>query len=116
MVDHSKGANDHLLQMLVEEVERSDANRRGHVVVELAILTMLIDAKIVTIEEAAQRIELIQSKLPAVYQEPDVGLRVKMITEWLRGHAKGPPGKWRPLVIEGGLSQETASDQFLPKS
>lgn len=89
-------------EQLAFQAVRVDANRRGHVVIELAILTMLIDAKLVTIEEAAMRIEQIQSGLPEVYQDPEVSLRTKFVTDWLRSHTRQPAKQWQPVVIEGG--------------
>lgn len=102
-------AHQHLVDLVFDQAVRADADRRGHFVIELATLTLLIDAKIVTIEEAAQRIEKIQGVLPEQYQAEDVTLRVKHITEWLRGHVKQPRGQWHPVVIQGGLDpkQET---------
>jgi hypothetical protein len=107
---------DSATRLIIDHMVRADANRRGHIVVELATLTLMIDAKLVTIEEAAQRIEKIQSVLPPAYQAEDVSLRVKWITDWLRDHDKKPREPWRPLVIEGGLDQDQISDPDLPKT
>lgn len=107
--------DDPSARFIVDIMTRADADRRGHVAVELAILTMMIDAKLVTIEEAALRIEKIQSVLPEPYQADDVALRVKLITEWLRGHIKQPENQWRPVVIEGGLDQMRETDPDQPK-
>jgi hypothetical protein len=95
---------------------RSDADRRAHVVVELAALTLLIDAKLATIEEAAQRIEQIQGKLLESYRAEDVSQRLKLITTWLRGHIRQPPGQWTPVVIEGGRDRDLPPDQGPQKS
>jgi hypothetical protein len=81
---------DSATRLIIDHMVRADANRRGHIVVELATLTLMIDAKLVTIEEAAQRIEKIQSVLPPAYQAEDVSLRVKWITDWLRDHEEAP--------------------------
>jgi len=81
--------------IIIEQAERIDANRKGHVVVELATITLLIDAGLVTTEQVAQRIEEIQSVLPDPYRDEAVSLRVRAITEWLRGHEKQPPTGWK---------------------
>jgi len=89
---------------------RIDANQRSNMAVHLAILTLLIDAKIITIEEAASRIEQIPSVLPKAYQGEDVSMRLKWFTTWLRANAKQPPRQWNPVVIDGGLDNGKNSD------
>jgi hypothetical protein len=108
--------SDGWLEHYVELLGRSDADRRAHVVVELAALTLLIDAKLATIEEAAQRIEQIQGKLLESYRAEDVSQRLKLITTWLRGHIRQPPGQWTPVVIEGGRDRDLPPDQGPQKS
>jgi hypothetical protein len=107
-------ANQALIQMVGDLATRADADRRAHVVVDLATLTILIDAKLVTIEEAAARIEKIQSVLQEPYRAEDVSARIKIVTEWLRSHVKQPSGQWTPVVIQGGLDQNPMNDPEPP--
>jgi len=103
-----------LAARIVTEADRADANRRGHAVIELALLTLVIDAKLATIEQVVQRIQSIRESLPEPFQAEDVGQRVRWITEWLLSHVDRPRGRWTPQVIEGGLDQSSASDQEPP--
>lgn len=95
-----------ILKQLMEGAERTDENRHGHVIAELAIITILIDAKLVTIEQACERLELIQSVLPERYQTDEAKLRVRFLTEWLRGHVTRDTPGWTPKVIEGGKDRD----------
>ena len=91
-----------LLDMCVANTYAIDGNRRGATVVELAILTLLIDGKPVTIEGAIRRIEEIHKTQPDKYHDDHTANRLKLITEWLRAHIAQPRGRWTPVVIEGG--------------
>lgn len=110
MASDTPDAGQFFLREMMEAAERVDENRHGHVIAELAIMTILIDAKIVTIEEACERLELIQSVLPERYQSDQAKLRVRLLTEWLRGHVKPDaspdPQGWTPQVIEGGKNDD----------
>jgi len=109
-------ADAQTLDFLVQHMGRTEADRLGHVIVEFATLSLLVDAKLTTVEEAAQRIELIQSVLPEPYRADDVTERVKLATAWLRSFVKQPRGQWRPVVIEGGLGQDAIDDPTLSNS
>jgi hypothetical protein len=95
---------------------QTDSDRRSNLVVDLATLTLLIDAKLVTTEQAAQRIEKIQSVLPAQYQTEDVNARLKLATVWLRSHVEQPTGQWRPVLIQGGFDQRRDDGPPQPKT
>ena len=91
------------IAMVLEDIAtRVDENQSGHVVAELAIITLLIDLKLVTIEQVCERLELIQSVLPERHQSDGTKLRTRLLTEWLRGHARPEGPRWTPQVIEGG--------------
>ncbi len=102
---------DVLTNLLVEEVARRDHDRRAGVVAQLAALTILIDAKLVSAEAAAQRLELILSVMPEPYQDEGVVQRVSLLTGWLRGHIRQDGPRWTPAVIEGGKDQGSEPDQ-----
>lgn len=99
-----------LLNMAADNAGRVDANRQAHTVVELSLLSFLVDAKIATIDQICQRIELIHSGSPPQYQTDEVKLRLKFVTDWLRGHEKRPRPEWTPEVIQGGLDQSAQTD------
>lgn len=94
--------NQAIAELLADITTRVDENRSGHVVAELAIITFLIDLKLVTIEQVCERLELIQSVLPERHQSDGAKLRTQFLTEWLRGHVRPEGPRWTPQVIEGG--------------
>jgi hypothetical protein len=79
-----------------------DIERRARLVTDLATITLLIDAGIVSAEEAAQRIELIQRLMPESFQTDPVSLELKAATGYLRQHAPQDRVPWQPAVIQGG--------------
>jgi hypothetical protein len=95
-----------------------DANRWTSLVVDLAILTMLIDAEIVTIDQAIQRIMHIHGVLPAPYEKADTSTWIKFIVQWLqrqqehREKQQRPP--WQPVVIEGDRDLDYQVDDGEP--
>lgn len=94
-----------LLDQMFDLVVRVDENRSGHIIAELAIITLLIDAKIATIPQVCERLELIQSVLPERHQTDGAKLRTRFLTEWLRGHMRPKAQGWTPQVIEGGKDE-----------
>lgn len=94
-----------LTGLLIDTMARVDNNRRGHVVADLAIFTILIDAGLLTIQQACERLELIQSSLGENYQTDEAKLRTQQLIEWLRAHEKPGPRGWSPRVIQGGKDQ-----------
>ena len=93
------------LVILLETIAKMDDNRRGQVVADLAIFTLLVDAKLATIEQVCERLELIQSSLGELYQTDEAKLRTRALTDWLRAHDKPDEPRWTPVVIEGGKDQ-----------
>lgn len=92
--------NQALTDMILDTVTRVDNNRRGAIVTDIAILTLLIDTGLITTEAACKRIDHIQSVLPPNYQSDEVSLRTSFITEWLR--RQQPSTGWTPTIIPGG--------------
>jgi len=92
-----------------------DANFRTSVAVDLATITLLVDARLVTIEQAAQRIEEIQRTLSERFQTPDIAERIAFLTRWLRAHDKPQRSGWTPVVIQGGLDQAPDADPTPPE-
>lgn len=104
-----------VIEQLSLGIDRANTDRRARAVVELATLTLLIDAGIVTIEKAAQRILEIQCVLPEPYQAPAVNQKLVQITAWLRSHDKSSRSGWIPEALEGGPDPAPADDPFDPK-
>jgi hypothetical protein len=82
---------------------RIDAHWRSTLVIQLSTITMLIDAKLITIEEAALRIEQIHSS----FAESDLGYSselvvgtIKRATDWLRAHEKKPIRQWSADILQ----------------
>lgn len=95
-------AQDPTLTLLLDTISRVDDNRRGHVVAELATITLMIDAGIVTIPQVCERLELIQSGLGERYQTDETKRRIEFLTLWLREREPRDGPRWTPEVIEGG--------------
>lgn len=93
-----------------ENAKNIDTDWRTTFVLHLATLTLLIDAKLCTIEEAARRVEHIQRVLPEQFHSPDVDQRLGVITDWLRQNENAPKPGWTPEVIEGGQSRDPETD------
>jgi hypothetical protein len=98
-------------QFAAEEREKTAANIRALLTIDLATISLLVDAKIVTVEEAAQRIELVQSSLQADPAHPKQSPLVQVATNWLR--SRGLPGQpsWVPTVHQGGRSDDSGTDR-----
>ena len=92
-----------------------DQNFRASVAVELGTITLLVDAGIVTIEQAAQRLEAIPGKLPATFQTDDIKERIAFLVQWLRENDKPQHAGWSPVVIPGGLGQTSDADPTPPE-
>lgn len=101
---------DVLADQFLGEVERANANRQGHILAELTVLSFLIERQIATLEEVEQRIQLIRSVMPPDYQSDDVGVRVSFLTDVLRRVYGPKPHGWTPQVIEGGKDREKGDD------
>jgi hypothetical protein len=98
-------AFQHLLTMLTDNAQRVEANRQASLLVDFAMLSFLVDAKIATIDQICQRIGVIHGAMPDRYQTDDVKLRLQLVTDWLRSREKTPAAGWKPEVIQGGLDQ-----------
>jgi hypothetical protein len=66
------------------ELERIEANRQGHVVAELTVLSFLIQHGIVTLEEVEKRFQEVCASLPQRYQDESVALRTGVSDECSR--------------------------------
>jgi hypothetical protein len=108
-------ALQHLLTMATDNAQRMEANRQASLLVDFALLSFLVDAKIATIDQICQRIGVIHGAMRERYQTDDVKQRLLLVTEWLRSHEKKPVAGWKPEVIQGGLDQSKDDDPTLPK-
>ena len=82
---------------------------------DIATLTLLVDLKLVTVEQVAQRIELIRAALGDQYESDDVKSRLRLVADWLveqNPHAQTERASWTPQVIDGGLHPKS-DDQEL---
>jgi hypothetical protein len=84
------------------------ANHTATMIADLATLTLLIDNGLVSIEQAARRIEEIRHVL--VGDSILVDDRIQRLTRWLRENDKPQRRGWKPEVIRGGLDQDQTSD------
>ena len=91
-----------LAETIFDVAGRIDDNRRGHFVAELALFTLLIDAGLVTIEQACNRLESIQAALDEQYHSDAITFRLLWLNQWLRGHKQPNQHDWAPAVIDGG--------------
>lgn len=97
---------EHILETIADAVARADDNRRGQVIADLAIITLLIDAGITTIDQACERLELIQSSITDSYDTDKVKQRTQILTQWLRDREKPERTGWIPTVINGGKEED----------
>jgi hypothetical protein len=81
---------------IINGVDRANHDRRARAVVDLATITLLVDAGLTTFEKAAQRIVEIQAGLPEQYQAPDVSRQLQATTQWLLAQQ-------RPRTLAGAL-------------
>ena len=73
MATFQEMAVDHI----INGVDRANQDRRARAVVDLATITLLVDAGLTTFEKAAQRIVEIQAGLPEPYQAPAVSRQLQ---------------------------------------
>lgn len=111
MTETPSGPMAALFQEIVNLTFAVESDRRASNIIDIATITLLIDANIISIEQAVQRIEHIDSVLLAEKKDEGVALRIQLVTEWLRAHDKSPAGAWTPQVIEGGLTERSDDDQ-----
>ena len=75
-----------ILRSILETTDAEQSPHRAGTIVDLAIITFLIDAKVATIEQFVQRLERVHRSLPDQYQDDEVAKRIAFLTEWLRAH------------------------------
>lgn len=86
----------------VATAHRIDAHWRTNMIVQLSTLTLLIDANLVSIEEAAARIEQVQvafAKGDPGYSTPMAQAIIERATAWLRAHEKKPIREWSADIL-----------------
>jgi len=98
-----------LASQLEQENGRVDANRKASVATDFAIISLLIDAGIITIPQLSERLALTQKILGNNYQDEVVTGRLNLLIQALSdsaasGSSQNQPQKalWNPAVIEGG--------------
>jgi hypothetical protein len=72
-IDFLRKSGDASFKAGVDSARRVDVNWRANLIVQLSTITLMVDAKLVSIEEAASRIEHIQSvfaKSDPAYENP----------------------------------------------
>lgn len=93
-------------------ISQANANVRsfglGSAYAALLPLSLMVDAKLITVDQAISRAESFKAMLAAKNEAGGVAI-IEAILGELRHHATRDPDapKWTPVVIEGGL----ASDQ-----
>jgi len=89
MADDQSGRISDATMPDVDKVrEQGAANFRATLIVELATISLLIDAGITTTEAAIQRIEQIQTALSETFRSNEVSQRVARIIHLLRDQNK----------------------------
>jgi hypothetical protein len=102
--------NEFLADFAVKAMQTQDDDRRATTILALAVITLLIDAKVTTIEGAISRIEHIQSTFSDKFKTEAVSSKLAPVLIWLRGHLADKTSAWKPQVIEGGRKDDPASD------
>ena len=108
-IDQLFEARDVASKFTLENACRIAAQGRANLILQLSTITHLVDAGLVSIDGAIDRIEHLQSvlakQLPS-YGDPMVSAGVRLATDWLRAQKKQPRSTWDPVVLKGGLEQE----------
>jgi hypothetical protein len=88
----AENQNGRIAGMIMPEVdkvrEQGAANFRATLIIELATISLLIDAGITTTEAAVQRIEQIQTALSETFRSNEVSQRVARAIHLLRDQKK----------------------------
>jgi hypothetical protein len=87
---------------LVAAVLDLDADRQADQIVQLATITLLIDAGLITAEDAIARIEALARHLAHAHLADDVALRIERMIELIGERQGSRPRGWQPKLIEGG--------------
>lgn len=95
-----------ILDQIIATGERVNNNRRGQVATDLAIITLLLDAGVVTLEQVCERLEQVRLALGESYRTEEAKKRTQPLIDWLQANAPREPRKWTPEVIEGGKDQD----------
>jgi hypothetical protein len=108
-IDQLFEASDIADKSTLESARRMAAHGRANLILQLSTVTHLVDAGLVSIDEAINRIEHLQSvfakQIPG-YGDPMVSAGVRLATEWLRAQKKQPRSGWDPVAIPGGLDED----------
>ena len=102
---------DVLMEMALDQKQRIADQVAANFIVDLTPITLMVDKKIITIEEAAQRIEQLRAVSLADQDRPLANEMLQITIDWLRAHDKTEAPGWSPVVHEGGLSQDQKDDQ-----
>jgi hypothetical protein len=74
-----------ILEQLVQFNDARNADRKADTILFLSLITLLIDAKLLSAQQVFERIDLVQPTLPDSYQDYAVVTRLGFLREWLRG-------------------------------
>jgi len=110
MTDHQPDSLQRLQMTLDAHIQKTEANRQSSLIVELAVLSFLVDAGIATIEQVHERIGVFYTAMPDSLQVEPVSLRLGHLTACLTQLRKSGPRKWTPVIIEGGLDLSSKDD------
>lgn len=98
-----------ILDVFKQQKKISTEHARAHIIIHLSTLTHLIELDLVTAEQAAQRLELLQAALSA---DDHYGASIiSQVASSLRSVGQQPERKWTPEVILGGLSLSDPDDE-----
>ena len=95
--------HQHLAEPLVAAVLDVDADRCANQIVHLSVLTLLIDAGMISKERAIDRLTSLASQLAHEHLRDEIGGRIDRLVELLGGGRPARPHRWQPKVIDGGL-------------
>lgn len=100
-----------LVEMIFEQKKINADQSVANFILQLAPITLMIDKNIITIEEAAQRIEQLRDVSMKGQDRPTANRLIRITVDWLRSHEKPEASGWQPVVHEGGLSESQPDDQ-----
>jgi hypothetical protein len=98
-----------LARTIASRIDKSEAqaavNSRALLIIEIATITLMVDAKVITIEESVQRIQKIRKWLLVAFPSDDVSRRVDDAIDLLRDHANDTIPQPRSTVIDRLLNK-----------
>lgn len=105
------GDSDLFLKLIAD----LETNRKGSFVLDMAIISLLIEKDIITVPEVSERIHKIHDVLGKRYQKQDLLHHTEKAILFLQAVYAEKKPRWTPEVIQGGLPSLDPDQQTTSK-